>query len=169
MPTGDELSAFGRLAALSREELHTLAGAGRDVAFPAGHQVIAEGGQADRCWLIRRGRIVLDAQVPGRGAVVLQTLSGGDLLGWSWLVPPFRWHFGAVTAEPVEAIEFDARTLAELADQDPRFGRALALMLFEALLERLQATRARLLDLYRNPAESCTAGLPRITAGQGDR
>ncbi|WP_068055011.1 Crp/Fnr family transcriptional regulator [Nocardia xishanensis] len=167
MPTGDELSAFGRLAALSEEQLRTLARAGRDVAFPAGHRVIGEGLPADRCWLIRRGRILLDAQVPGRGGVVLQTLEGGDVLGWSWLVPPYRWHFGAVTAEPVEAIEFDARTLAELADRDPRFALALTLMLFEALLDRLQATRARLLDLYRNPAE--TAGLSRITAERGDR
>ncbi|MFF0533333.1 Crp/Fnr family transcriptional regulator [Nocardia amikacinitolerans] len=169
MPTGDELAAFERLAALSREQLHILAGAGRDVAFPAGHRIIGEGLVADRCWLIRSGRILLDAQVPGRGGVVLQTLDSGDVLGWSWLVPPYRWHFGAVTAEPVEAIEFEAQTLAELADQDPRFGHALTLMLFEALLERLQATRARLLDLYRNPTETCTTGPPRITAGRGDR
>ncbi|MFI2281294.1 Crp/Fnr family transcriptional regulator [Nocardia beijingensis] len=169
MPTGEELSGFGQLAALSEEELRTLARAGRDVTFPADHRVITEGGQADRCWLIGHGRILLDAHMPGRGAVVLQTLGGGDLLGWSWLVPPYRWHFGAVTAEPVEAVEFDARVLAELADQDPRFGRALAMMLFEALLERLQATRARLLDLYRNPTETCAAAAPRGTAGRGAR
>ncbi|MFI5539900.1 Crp/Fnr family transcriptional regulator [Nocardia sp. NPDC051900] len=169
MPTGDELSPFGRLTALSAEELDTLARAGRDVTFPAEHRVIGEGRPADRCWLIRHGRILLDAQVPGRGEIVIQTLGDGDLLGWSWLVPPYRWHFGAVTAEPVDTVEFDARTLAALADQDPRFGRALALMLFEALLERLQATRARLLDLYRNPAETCTAGLPRIAAARGGR
>ncbi|WP_159844123.1 Crp/Fnr family transcriptional regulator [Nocardia sp. CY41] len=167
MATSDELSAFGQLAELSEEELHTLAGAGREVAFPAGHRVITEGRPADRCWLIRHGRVLLDAQVPGRGAVVLQTLGGGDLLGWSWLVPPYRWHFGAMTAEPVETVEFDARTLAELADQDPRFGRALAMMLFEALLERLQATRARLLDLYRNPTETCNAGPSRFVADRG--
>ncbi|MFI9634362.1 Crp/Fnr family transcriptional regulator [Nocardia sp. NPDC051929] len=169
MPTAEELSAFGQLASLSEEELRTLTAAGRDVAFPAGHRMITEARPADRCWLIRHGRILLDAQVPGRGAVVLQTLGGGDLLGWSWLVPPYRWHFGAVTAEPVEAVEFDAGILAELSDRDPRFGRALAMMLFEALLERLQATRARLLDLYRNPAMTCTAGPHRIAVDRGDR
>ncbi|WP_084467203.1 Crp/Fnr family transcriptional regulator [Nocardia arthritidis] len=169
MPTGDELSEFGRLAALSKEELGTLAGAGRHVAFPAGYRVIEEGRPADRCWLIRHGRILLDARVPGRGDIVLQTLSGGDLLGWSWLVPPYRWHFGAMAAEPVEAVEFEAATLRKLADQDPRFGQALTLMLFEALLDRLQATRARLLDLYRNPAETCTVGPPRIAVGRGGR
>ncbi|WP_280492375.1 Crp/Fnr family transcriptional regulator [Nocardia asiatica] len=166
-PTSDDLSEFGRLAALSANEVRTLARAGREVTFPAGHQVIREGRPADRCWLIRHGRILLEAQVPGRGDIVLQTLGAGDLLGWSWLVPPYRWHFGAVTAEPVQAVEFDAAILTELVDRDPRFGHALTLMLFEALLERLQATRARLLDLYRNPAETCTTGPPRITERRG--
>ncbi|MFR9749667.1 Crp/Fnr family transcriptional regulator [Nocardia sp. 004] len=156
MPTVDELAGFACLAALGRDELSILARAGRDVSFPAGHRVIAENQPAERCWLIRRGRILLQAQVPGQGEVVVQTLGDGDLLGWSWLVPPYRWHFGAVTAEPVDAIEFDSATLTEFADSDPRFGHALTRMLFEAMLERLQATRARLLDLYRNPAETCT-------------
>ncbi|OJF84332.1 hypothetical protein NS14008_15255 [Nocardia seriolae] len=134
-----------------------MAAAGRHVHYPAGRRLIVEGQRADRCWLLQSGRVLLDAAVPGRGDIVVQTLSAGDLLGWSWLVPPYRWHFGAVTAEPVRAIEFDATRLAEFADADPGFGHALTLLLFEALLERLQATRARLLDLYRNPAENRTA------------
>ncbi|WP_406230341.1 Crp/Fnr family transcriptional regulator [Nocardia sp. NBC_01009] len=169
MPTSDELSTFARLDKLSRRDLSTLAQAGRDVSFPAGHRIIVEGQVAQRCWLIRDGRILLNAQVAGQGEVVVQTLGSGDLLGWSWLVPPYRWHFGAVTTEPVDAVEFDAETLAEFAAADPRFGHALTLTLFEALLDRLQATRARLLDLYRNPAETCTAGPPRIAVGRGGR
>ncbi|WP_109522652.1 MULTISPECIES: cyclic nucleotide-binding domain-containing protein [Nocardia] len=157
MPSVDDLSGFTRLAALGPDGLETLRAAGREVSFPAGHRLIAEGGPADRCWLIRDGRIVLDAQVPGRGSVVIQSLGRGDLLGWSWLVPPYRWHFGASAAEPVRAVEFDSAALADLAAADPEFGRSLILTLFEALLERLQATRARLLDLYRNPGETPTA------------
>ena len=85
-----------------------LADAGRDVSYPAGRTVITEGQPADRCWLIRRGQVRLDAFVPGRGDIVVQTLGGGDLLGWSWLVPPYRWHFGAHAVEPVLAVEFDS-------------------------------------------------------------
>lgn len=165
MSTADGLSGFARLATLGPDELRTLAGAGREVSFPAGHRLIVEGRPADRCWLIRDGRILLDAQVPGRRGVVIQSLGAGDLLGWSWLVPPYQWHFGALAAEPVEAVEFDSATLADLAEADPRFGRSLMLMLFEALLERLQATRARLLDLYRNPAETSTSYSPRVADG----
>ncbi|MFI5719562.1 Crp/Fnr family transcriptional regulator [Nocardia sp. NPDC051750] len=154
MPTAEDLSGFASLAALDSDDLGTLARAGREVSFPAASRVIQEGQPADRCWLIRSGRIRLDARVNGRDDIVLQTLDSGDLLGWSWLVPPYRWHFGALTLEPVDAVEFDSVTLTRLCEDDPRFGRALILALFEALLVRLQATRARLVDLYRNPAES---------------
>ncbi|WP_433754583.1 Crp/Fnr family transcriptional regulator [Nocardia sp. CA-135398] len=169
MTTVDELSEFAHLGSLSRAELTALAATGRDVSYPAGHRLIVEGQPAQQCWLIRRGRILLDSPVPGRGDIVVQTLDSGDLLGWSWLVPPYRWHFGAVAGEPVHAIEFDATALTELAQGDPKFGYALTLMLFEALLDRLQATRARLLDLYQNPAESCDDYACRIGAGRGAR
>ncbi|MFF0610450.1 cyclic nucleotide-binding domain-containing protein [Nocardia tengchongensis] len=169
MVSAEELSAFAALAALDRAKLETLARAGHAVHYPAGQRLIVEGRRADRCWLISEGRVVLDAGVPGRGDVVVQTLGPGDLLGWSWLVPPYRWHFGAITAEPVRAIEFDSTRLTEFADADPSFGRALTLLLFEALLERLQATRARLLDLYRNPAETCTATPIRLGTPGGGR
>lgn len=154
MTTGDELSQFARLASWTAAELAVLADTGRDVSYPAGRPLITEGQPADRCWLIRTGRVRLDAHVPGRGDVVVQTLGSGDLLGWSWLTPPYRWHFGAHTVEPVLAIEFDSARLTEFADFDPVFGRALNRMLLEAVLERLQATRARLLDLYRNPGDT---------------
>ncbi|MEU7141655.1 cyclic nucleotide-binding domain-containing protein [Nocardia sp. NPDC046473] len=156
MTTADELATFAPLSALSPAELSTLTQAARHVSFLAGQRMIVEGQPAQRCWLIRHGRVLLDSHVPGRGEVVVQTLGSGDLLGWSWLVPPYQWHFGAVAAGVVDTIEFDAATLAERADADPKFGHTLTLALFEALLERLQATRARLLDLYRNPAETCT-------------
>lgn len=153
MTTVVELSEFAQLGSLGEAELRVLARAGRDVSFVDGQRVIAEGDVADRCWLIRRGRVLLDAHVPGQGDVVVQTLGPGHLLGWSWLVPPYQWRFGARAVDTVEAIEFDARALTEFATADAEFGRALAFMLFEALLDRLQATRARLLDLYRNPGD----------------
>ncbi|MEU0504314.1 cyclic nucleotide-binding domain-containing protein [Nocardia sp. NPDC005998] len=166
MTAVDELSQFAQLAALTDTELAVLADAGRDVSYPAGQQLITEGRSADRCWLIRDGRVGLDAHVPGRGDIVVQTLGSGDLLGWSWLMPPYRWHFGAHTVEPVHAIEFDSARLTELADLDPVFGRALNRMLLEAVLERLQATRARLLDLYRNPGDT-SARSPLSRTGDG--
>jgi CRP/FNR family transcriptional regulator, cyclic AMP receptor protein len=146
-----ELSGLAALATLRPSDLDLLARVGRIVAFPGGHRLFSEGQPAEHCWLIRSGQVVLDARVPGRGDVVIQALGPGDLLGWSWLVPPRRWHFGARTVAPTEAAEFDATALTELAEADPAFGYALARALFEAVLERLQSTRARVLDLYANP------------------
>ncbi|WP_227981987.1 Crp/Fnr family transcriptional regulator [Nocardia spumae] len=154
MTSVDELSEFAHLATLTESQLQALAATGRDVSYPAGRRLITEGEAAEHCWLIRSGRVLLDAQVPEQADIAIQTLGPGELLGWSWLVPPYRWQFGACVTEPVEAIEFDSTALSRLADADPQFGLALVLMLFQALLDRLQATRARLLDLYRNPLES---------------
>ncbi len=91
--------------------------------------------------------------MPGQGDIVIQTLGRGDFLGWSWLLPPRRWHFGARAVDLVTAVEFDADRLLTAAEADSGFGYDMTRMLFEALLERLQSTRARLLDLYRNPRE----------------
>ena len=119
-----------------------------EVSYDDGDRLFVEGGRADHCWLIQHGRVALDTAVPGRGHVVIQTLGPGDLLGWSWLVPPYRWHFGARAIGTVEATAFDADQLRGLADQDPRLGYALTRQLLVVVLDRLQSTRARLLDLY---------------------
>lgn len=146
---GEAVAEFPLFAQLPAAERVLISRAARAVSFEAGRRVFCEGQPAHGCWLIRAGHVVLDAHVPGPGAVVMQTLGPGDVLGWSWLVPPYRWHFGATAIEPVAAIELDTVQLRALAEQDPRFGHRLTLALFEALLERLQATRARLVDLYR--------------------
>ncbi len=130
-----------------------MADTARDVAFAKGATIIAEGRQADGCWLITAGRVALSTEVPGRGEVVLQTLGAGDVLGWSWLVPPQLWHLTATAIEPVSAVECDTVALRALAERDPALGYALALGFFELLLARLQSTRARLLDLYGSPRE----------------
>lgn len=146
-----ELAGSGIFAGLSAAERALVARAARAVRFGAGERLFHEGTPARGCWLIHDGCVALDLMVPGRGQVVVQTLGRGDVLGWSWLLPPYQWHFGAVAVRPTSATELDTDLLRTLADQDPRFGYALTLSLFQACVQRLQATRARLLDLYRSP------------------
>ncbi|WP_163507181.1 Crp/Fnr family transcriptional regulator [Fodinicola acaciae] len=122
-----------------------------DVTFAAGERIFAEGEPATTCWMIRDGLVALDTVAPGRGTLVVQTLGPGDLLGWSWLVPPYRWHFGAVATIETRASAVDAARLRDISDADPEFGYAMAKKLLAALLDRLQHTRARLLDLYAVP------------------
>jgi CRP/FNR family cyclic AMP-dependent transcriptional regulator len=148
-----ELARFAPLRRLTPQQRDAVVDTARDVAFAEGATLIAEGRHADGCWLITSGRVALTTEVPGRGEVVLQTLGAGDVLGWSWLVPPQLWHLTATAIEPVSAVECDTVALRALAERDPAFGYALALGFFELLLARLQSTRARLLDLYGSPRE----------------
>jgi CRP-like cAMP-binding protein len=149
----DDLAGFPLLRGLSSAQRAEVWSTAREVRIGARHRIFDEGQDARGCWLIRSGQVALDTTVPGRGAVVVQTLGAGDVLGWSWLVPPRRWQFGAVTLDPVHAVELDTDRLSALAEADPAMGYRLALGLFEAVLARLQNTRVRLLDLYGSPRE----------------
>ncbi|GGS26514.1 hypothetical protein GCM10010252_76760 [Streptomyces aureoverticillatus] len=133
------------LPAGSRERLALL---GREVSFPAGALIFEEGGSADRFWIIRSGSVALTVHVPGRRPPTVETLGPGDLLGWSWLFPPYEWHLGAEARGPVRADEFDAPTVRVLCVEDLALGYALAQAVARVVADRLKATRMRLLDLY---------------------
>ncbi|WP_338676516.1 cyclic nucleotide-binding domain-containing protein [Streptomyces sp. SCSIO 30461] len=119
-----------------------------EVSFPAGTRIFNEGDPADRFWIIRTGAVTLDLQAHGRRAATVETLGHGDLLGWSWLVPPYAWRLGAEAFSLVRAHEFDAKAVRGLCEVDPAFGLALTRRVLEVVTHRLQATRIRLLDLY---------------------
>jgi len=87
-----------------------VAATAKEVRFPAGITIFTDEQPATGCWLLRSGQVALGTEVPGRGLVVVQTLAPGELLGWSWLVPPYHWHFTATAVYEVNAVEFDAAT-----------------------------------------------------------
>ncbi|GLZ27921.1 hypothetical protein Lesp02_01110 [Lentzea sp. NBRC 105346] len=147
-----KLDVLPLLARLTHSQRAAVAGVSRIETYEAGTRLFEEGGLADQCWVILAGCVMVDTQVPGRGRVVLQSIGPGELLGWSWLLPPYQWHFGATVVSPTRAVVVDTQALRMLADEDPALGYQLSQILLEALLNRLQATRIRLLDLYRNPA-----------------
>lgn len=151
MSTVDELAGFPLFADLTPAQLEQVAALGRSVTFAAGHRIIEEGQPAQRCWLIRSGRVALQTPLPNDTATTVQTLGRGDVLGWSWLLAPHRWRFDGVATEPVTAIELDAVRLRELAAQDCAIGYPIAMRLGEALANRLHGTRARLIDMYGSP------------------
>lgn len=118
---------------------------------PARHRFFEEGGRADRFWVIQAGRVMLDLHVPGRGTVIVESLGRGTVLGWSWLFPPYEWRFGAVAADPVRAIVLDAKAVRVMCTDDPALGYELTRRFTAIMLDRLQNTRMRLLDLYAAP------------------
>lgn len=108
--------------------------------------IIFREGQAAECfYLINRGRIVLEAALPGGRNCIIQTLFSRDPLGWSWLFPPYIWHFTARVMEPSDLIALNAALLRERINENPTFGRDLIMRISKILFERLQSTRRQLI------------------------
>ncbi|MER7407570.1 cyclic nucleotide-binding domain-containing protein [Streptomyces sp. NPDC000070] len=128
-----------------RQRLMTLA---REVSFPEDTRIFEAGGTADRFWVIRSGAVSLDQQVNSLQRVTVASLGAGDLLGWSWLFPPYTWDFGAVAFSPVRAYEFDARAVLALCEEDPELGLTLVRNVAEVLAHRLEMTRGKLMEQY---------------------
>lgn len=147
------ISAHRFFAALTDAQLVALSEDAITETFTAGQRLFDEGGIADMFWLIEHGSIALDMRVPGRGDQIVETLGPGTVLGWSWLHPPYRWHFRAVARLATTAIAFDAASVRRRCDADPAFGYAMLRSFTPVITERLQATRLRLLDLYAAPSQ----------------
>jgi len=133
---------------LDGAKLAVLAESARDVDFAAGELIFHRGASADRFYVIDRGSVALETYVPGTGSFVIETLDPGDVLGWSWLFPPYRWHFDARAVGEVVATEFDAARVRGACERDPELGFELMGRFARLIIERLQFTRLRLLDVY---------------------
>ncbi|MCW7986992.1 hypothetical protein XF35_17385 [Streptomyces platensis subsp. clarensis] len=127
-----------------RERLMRLA---HEVSFPAGTRIFEERGLADRFWIIRTGSVNLDIQVSSGGRTVVDMLGHGDLVGWSWVVPPYTWRMGAEAFTLVRAYEFDATAVRALCEADLVLGLAVTRRVLDVVARRLQATRLRLVDM----------------------
>ncbi|MEV1007077.1 cyclic nucleotide-binding domain-containing protein [Streptomyces sp. NPDC049881] len=133
------------LAPEDRDRLMTLA---REVSFGQGERIFEERGRADRFWIIRSGTVRLDLRLGGRRPTAVSSLDTGELLGWSWLFPPYEWDFGAEALSPVRAYEFGGAEVQALCDGDPAFGYGLLRVVAEILASRVRSERTRLLDLF---------------------
>ena len=149
--TAAALAAHPFLHDMSEEHRSVLAAAASDVTFPDRHRLFDDGGNATCFWLIRSGRVILDVHVPGQGRVPVDTIGMGELVGWSWLFPPYQWTFGAVTGSPVEAFEFDAQAVRASFESDPALGHEVNHRLAHVLAKRLHSTRGRLITASMHP------------------
>jgi len=126
----------------------TLAACATTAHFDAGQYVLAEGGEAHGFYLLLSGHVALETHAGARGRIPIETIASGEVLGWSWLFPPYRWSFSGRAVEPVEAIVIDGECLRTACDADPRLGYELMQRFARVIVERLQATRLQLLDVY---------------------
>jgi CRP/FNR family transcriptional regulator, cyclic AMP receptor protein len=128
--------------------LKTLTGCASNVRFPSGQMLFKEGDEANQFFLIREGRVAIEVFVEARGPVIIQTLEPGEILGWSWLVPPYHWRFDARAVDEVRALALDGKCLREKCETDPRLGYELLKRFALVITRRLEATRIQLLDVY---------------------
>jgi CRP-like cAMP-binding protein len=141
----DEIPA---LAGLAPEHRRTIAGCARNQVFARGEALVREGEPADAFFVVREGTVALETRDPAKGAITLETLHAGDVVGWSWLVPPFRSAFDARARVTTHAIAFDGACLRGKCDADPALGYDLLRFVAGVFTDRLRETRLRLLDVY---------------------
>jgi CRP/FNR family transcriptional regulator, cyclic AMP receptor protein len=149
--TIEELLVDSRLFAdLAEQHLATIAGCATTAHFEEGEHLFREGEAADTFYVIRGGSVALETHVPGQPTARLMTLHDEDVLGWSWLFPPYRWHLDARALEPVRALAFDGACLRQKSVDDHDLGYELMRRFAKVIVSRLQATRMQLLDVYHH-------------------
>lgn len=142
---------------LEPQYLQLLVGCAGNVVFKPGQSIAAENAAADRFYLIRQGKVAVGFHAPERGAVTIQTLTDGDILGWDWLVPPYRWHVDARAVEMTRAIGLDGRCLRQKCSDDHRLGYEFLMRFTPVVVRQLEATRFQLLDVFRPLGSGHTA------------
>ena len=129
--------------------LQLLTGCATNVRFAKDEIIFPEGGEANHFFLIREGKVGLTASAGRREPIDIETVRTGDVLGWSWLVPPHRWMFGAHAVDPVRAIALDGKCLRKKCEEDHDLGYELLKRFSHIVAKRLQSTRMQLLNVYQ--------------------
>ncbi|MDX1424076.1 MAG: cyclic nucleotide-binding domain-containing protein [Kiloniellales bacterium] len=135
-------------AGLEEEFCAHICGCAKNVRFEADQYILHEGEAADQLYLLRHGRVALEVTVPGRGPVTFQTLVAGEIVGVSWLIPPYRWTYDAKALEATRAIAMDATCLRRKCEEDHDLGYEMMKRFVPVLIERLHGTRLQMLDVY---------------------
>ncbi len=139
-------------AGLDEDTIQLLAGCARNVVFKPGQYLFRIGESANEFYLIRQGRVALDVVTPGHSAITFQTVGEGEIVGVSWLLPPYKWMHDARAVDQVRAIGMDAACLRGKCDADHDLGYEMMRRFLPVLVSRLQATRLQLLDVYGKSA-----------------
>ena len=132
------------LRSLSSEHLAIVMHNAKQADFAEGEVILKEGDPANRFFLIESGRVAIEAGAQEGKSI--QTLGPGEVLGWSWLFPPFSWHFSARAMEPTQCVVLDGGHLLVTAEENPKFGYDLMRRISQILVSRLQATRKKMLE-----------------------
>jgi CRP/FNR family cyclic AMP-dependent transcriptional regulator len=148
-PMATRVSLHPFLAGTRHMQLALLTDCAIAAHFKPGQVVLREGELANRFYLVESGKVVLES---GKDSVIVDTIGAGDLLGWSWMFPPYVWHFTARAIEPTEAIFFYGTILREYCERNPSLGYELFKRMAPIMLRRLQAARDKMLAIHHGRA-----------------
>jgi len=133
---------------LRKEHVRLLAGCASNARFDDGKFIFRENQEAENFYILREGKVALEIYAPDRGPIVIDTLGAGDILGWSWLIPPYHWKFDARVIEGTRVLMLDGKCLRKKCEADHDLGYELLKRFASILEQRLEATRIQLLDIY---------------------
>lgn len=133
---------------MREEHLATIAGCARNARFRAGELLFSEGGEAGDFYIVREGRIAVDIPTQTQHDLRIATLENGEVVGWSWLFPPYRWKFNARAVEDTRVISLDGACLRGKCEHDTDLGYSLMKRFSSVIIARLQSTRMQVLDVY---------------------
>jgi len=137
------------LRGMSSRQLELLAENSMGASFAMGEKILSEGDSANRFYLILEGFVELESRGLEGETARIQTVGTGDVLGWSWLFPPYYWHFDARAATPVKTIFFYGTRLRELCEENHDLGYELMMRVSGIIIKRLQAARRELVEHKR--------------------
>ncbi len=142
------LSEHPFIKGLDQEHIHLITGCATNVRFDAGQIIFREGEEANQFYIVRQGKVALQVYTSGQGSIIIDTLTDGEVLGWSWLIPPYQWRFDAVATELTRAIALDGKCLRNKCETDHNLGYELLKRFASIVDQRLESTRIRLVDIY---------------------
>jgi CRP/FNR family transcriptional regulator, cyclic AMP receptor protein len=135
-------------AGMEEPYLNLLVGCASNTRFKSGDYIFKEGSEANEFYLLRSGKVALEIFAPQHMPVVVETLGEGEILGWSWLLPPYTWRFNAHTVEETRAIALDGKCLRNKCEDNHDLGYELLKRFASIIAQRLESTRFQLLDVY---------------------
>ncbi len=142
---------------LDEAAIALMSGCAKNEQFPAGSMIARENQPSERLFLLRYGTAALEIRRPGHDPLIIETLEAGEILGWSWIVPPYRWAYDVRAVTIVRAISVEAGCLRAKCDDDHSFGYEIYHRILRVMANRLSATRLRLVDLYAPPPRAARA------------
>lgn len=142
------LSNHPFLEGMEAHFIDLVSGCAQNAVFHEGQYIFKEGEDAEKFYLLRTGRAALEFRAAEKGNIRIQTISAGEVLGWSWLISPHYWHFDAIAVEDTRALVIDGLCLRNKCDADREFGYEMYKRFSAVLEQRLKSTRLQLLDFY---------------------